>query len=59
MGTLNNNSGTIGYIIIGIFIVSWTVSLLVYRTKRYDEIDPALLTQLSTRENVNPQFGSP
>jgi nickel/cobalt transporter (NiCoT) family protein len=39
IGALNSNSGTIGYIIIGIFVVSWAVSLLVYRTKRYDEIE--------------------
>ena len=39
IGALNSNSWTIGYIIIGIFVVSWAVSLLVYRTKRYDEIE--------------------
>jgi high-affinity nickel-transport protein len=39
IGAINDNFGTIGYAIIGIFIVSWGVSALVYRAKRYDEID--------------------
>ena len=33
---LNGNFGALGYGIVGLFIVSWGVSLLVYRFKRYD-----------------------
>jgi nickel/cobalt transporter (NiCoT) family protein len=36
---LNGNFGTIGYLIIGIFAVSWLISAIVYRVKRYDEIE--------------------
>jgi high-affinity nickel-transport protein len=36
---LNDNFGTIGFAIIGIFVFSWLVSFLVYRAKRYDEIE--------------------
>ena len=37
IGTLNDNFGTLGYVIIGIFALSWMVSVLIYRTKRFDE----------------------
>jgi high-affinity nickel-transport protein len=39
IGTLNDNFGVLGYLIVGIFIVAWLVSFLVYRLKRYDEIE--------------------
>ncbi len=38
IGTLNDNFGTLGYAIVGIFIVSWAVSVTIYRLKRYDEL---------------------
>ena len=39
IGAINDNFGMLGYIIVGIFVVSWLVSFLVYRAKRYDEIE--------------------
>jgi high-affinity nickel-transport protein len=39
VGSLNNNFGTIGFVIIGVFVLSWTASILIYRVKRYDEIE--------------------
>jgi nickel/cobalt transporter (NiCoT) family protein len=33
---LNGNLGSIGYLIIGIFLMSWIVSAAIYRLKRYD-----------------------
>ena len=44
IGSLNDSLGTVGYLIIGIFVVSWIVSALIYRVKRYDEIDARLST---------------
>ncbi len=41
---LNDNLGALGFIIIGIFVASWVVSITVYRLKRYDEIKPGLLS---------------
>ena len=38
IGSLNNNFGTLGYIIIGIFMLSWIASLVIYRVKRLDEV---------------------
>jgi nickel/cobalt transporter (NiCoT) family protein len=39
VGDLNDNFGTIGYLIIGIFAASWLISTVIYRVKRYDEIE--------------------
>jgi high-affinity nickel-transport protein len=39
IAALNNNFGTLGYVIIGIFLVSWIASVTLYKVKRYDEIE--------------------
>jgi len=36
---LNDNWGTLGYVIIGVFVLSWLASLVIYRVRRYDEIE--------------------
>ena len=36
--SLNDNFGSLGYLIIGIFVVCWLVSVVVYRAKGYDKI---------------------
>jgi high-affinity nickel-transport protein len=39
IGLLNDNFGVLGYVIVGIFIVAWLISYVVYRANRYDEIE--------------------
>jgi len=39
IGALNDNFGTLGYVIIAIFAVSWIVSAVVYRVKGYDRLE--------------------
>jgi nickel/cobalt transporter (NiCoT) family protein len=39
MGTLNDNFGVLGYLIIGLFALSWLVSLLFYKYRRYDDLE--------------------
>ncbi|MGD0641415.1 MAG: HoxN/HupN/NixA family nickel/cobalt transporter [Roseiarcus sp.] len=39
IGTLNDNFGMLGYLIVGIFVVAWLVSFIVYRLKGYDKIE--------------------
>ena len=39
IGTLNGNFGTLGYIIISIFVFSWIGSVVFYRMKRFDELE--------------------
>jgi high-affinity nickel-transport protein len=39
MDTLNDNFGMIGFVIIGVFVVSWIASLIIYRMNKYDEIE--------------------
>jgi high-affinity nickel-transport protein len=38
IGAINDNFGVLGYIIVGIFVLSWLISFAVYRANRYDEI---------------------
>jgi nickel/cobalt transporter (NiCoT) family protein len=44
IGMLSDHFGTLGYIVIGLFFLSWIVSALVYRLKRYDEIEVTVST---------------
>jgi len=39
IGALNNNFGVVGFGIIGVFVLSWVASIVIYRMKRYDEIE--------------------
>ncbi len=38
VGALNDNFGTLGFVVVGVFIFAWLVSVIIYRLKRYDEI---------------------
>ncbi len=38
VAALNNHFGMLGYVIIGIFVASWAVAVLVYKAGRYDEL---------------------
>ena len=39
IGTLNDHFGSLGYLIIAIFVVSWLVSITVYRLARFDRVE--------------------
>ena len=39
IGALNDNFGVLGYIIIGFFVASWLFSAIIYRVRKYDEIE--------------------
>jgi high-affinity nickel-transport protein len=39
IGVINDNFGLLGYGIIGVFAFGWLASLVIYRVKRYDEIE--------------------
>jgi nickel/cobalt transporter (NiCoT) family protein len=36
---LNDNFGTLGYFIVGLFALSWVVSIVVYKWRRFDELE--------------------
>ena len=38
IGAINDRFGIVGYAIIGIFALSWIVSLVVYRANRFDDL---------------------
>ena len=39
VGALNDNFGALGYVVVGVFVFAWLVSAIIYRLKRYDEIE--------------------
>ena len=39
IGSLNDNFGALGYVIVGVFAAAWAISYIVYRVNRYDEIE--------------------
>jgi high-affinity nickel-transport protein len=41
IGTLNDNFGSLGYLIIAIFVGSWLISIAIYRLGRFDRLEPA------------------
>src|SRR6202161_3713940 len=38
IGAINDNFGILGYIIIGVFLVAWIGSVIVYKVQGYDEL---------------------
>ena len=57
VGSLSGQFGTLGFIIVGIFIVSWVVSTIVYKLKGYDDLDVAsgshLLAELPIADGLD------
>jgi len=41
IGSLDDNFGMLGYLIVGIFIAAWLISYAIYRVNGYDEIEAA------------------
>ncbi|MDF5718659.1 MAG: HoxN/HupN/NixA family nickel/cobalt transporter [Rhizonema sp. NSF051] len=48
---LSENFGTIGYLIIGIFILSWLLSTIIYKVKKYDELEVTTTTSANRNRN--------
>jgi high-affinity nickel-transport protein len=36
---LNENFGLLGYVIIAVFVASWIVSIMIYRWRRFDQLE--------------------
>jgi high-affinity nickel-transport protein len=43
IGSIGDNFGTLGFAIIGIFVLSWIVSTAVYKVRGYDEIEATIV----------------
>ena len=39
IGGINDNFGVLGFVIIGIFVLSWAGSVIFYKLRRYDELE--------------------
>jgi nickel/cobalt transporter (NiCoT) family protein len=44
IGSLNDNFGTLGFVILGIFALSWVGSVIIYRVKGFDRFESATTT---------------
>jgi nickel/cobalt transporter (NiCoT) family protein len=42
VGNLNDNFGMLGFVIIGIFVVCWIGSVVIYRIKGFDRLEPSV-----------------
>ena len=52
VGNLSQNFGTIGYLIVGLFILSWLISTIVYKVRKYDDIEVSVAAPKANRELV-------
>jgi high-affinity nickel-transport protein len=44
IGNLNDNFGTLGFVIIWVFALSWLGSVIIYRVKGFDRFESATMT---------------
>jgi high-affinity nickel-transport protein len=44
IGNLNDNFGTLGFVIIGVFALTWVGSVIIYRVKRFGRLESATTT---------------
>jgi nickel/cobalt transporter (NiCoT) family protein len=42
--SLNDNFGTLGFAIIGLFVLSWIASVIIYRVKGFDRLETSRIT---------------
>ena len=42
--SLNDNFGTLGLAIIGLFVLSWIASVIIYRVKGFDRLETSRIT---------------
>jgi nickel/cobalt transporter (NiCoT) family protein len=45
VGNLNENFGSLGLIIVLLFIASWAISTLIYKVKKYDDLEIKMTSQ--------------
>ena len=56
IGKLNDNFGLIGVVIVLLFLVSWLVSTVIYKIKRYDELEVTMAPKVE--QEVSGSGGS-
>jgi len=52
VGVLNDNFNNLGFIIIGIFVLAWLISIFIYRYRGYDQLEVGQVTV--AREEYEP-----
>ena len=46
---VSEHFGLLGYLIVGVFVLSWAASMLIYRLKGYDRLELRVATLVSAR----------
>ena len=44
IGNLNDNIGTLGFVIVGVFVLTWIGSWVIYRVKGFDRFESTTTT---------------
>jgi high-affinity nickel-transport protein len=52
IGAINDNFGILGYVTIGIFLVAWIGSVIVYKVRGYDELEVSGFTNPTGRRRL-------
>jgi nickel/cobalt transporter (NiCoT) family protein len=50
VGNINDNFGTLGYVIVGVFLATWAVSVLTYRWMGFDRLEAGVVGLGDTSE---------
>lgn len=58
VGALDDHFGTLGYVVIGLFLGTWLVALAIYRFRRYDDIDVVLMAPARHESPCQPMGSS-
>jgi high-affinity nickel-transport protein len=45
VGALGDNFGWLGFAIVGVFVAAWAIALVVYRVRRYDEVEVRIVAE--------------
>ena len=56
IGKLNDNFGTLGFLIIGVFALSWMGSVIIYRVKGFDRLESATTSTDAVKRDTR-EFG--
>jgi nickel/cobalt transporter (NiCoT) family protein len=55
VGSLNDNFGTLGFVIVGVFALGWIASAIIYRVKGFDRLESPLGSPFDSAARTPPE----
>jgi high-affinity nickel-transport protein len=52
---VSEHFGLLGYLIVGVFVLSWLASMLIYRLKGYDRLELVMSPRATIQMPVQPK----